>query len=224
MSRRLATLLVILALSTGSTIAYWLWPEPLTPLPKSAVDRLAGPLYIVRVEPVTDASIQSLVASLAPHLPIAVEATDRWSLDDRASLQWDEDLYDSRIIIEQLEDMTPPGTRVLGVTDQPMFDTGHWWLFGTAQLGGRTGIVSTAHLWVDDIPGRTADPLFRTRLSKVGVHEFGHTLSLIHCSKPKCVMYFSAEVSDLDAGTHSLCKNCLDSATAHRGVKLARAD
>ena len=133
-----------------------------------------------------------------------------WILDERDTLRWEDDLYDSQVLVARLEEMTPPGTRVLGITDQPMFDVGHWWLFGTAQLGGRTAVLSTAHLWVDDIPGDTKHPLFRDRLAKVGIHEFGHTLGFVHCPNARCVMEFSPSVGVLDVSRYTFCKTCLN--------------
>ncbi len=209
MTKRMLILLALLFTSSGSTLAYWLWPEPAYPLPAAAVAKIRGPLYIVKVEPVTDDAVQALVESLAPRLPIEVRATDEWSLDERHTLEWDGDLYNSETLIAQLEEITPPGTRVLGLTDQPMYDEGHWWLFGTAQLGGRTGVVSTAHLWFDDIAGDTKHPVFRDRISKVAVHEFGHTLAFIHCPNPRCVMWFSSELSMEDYKRHMFCRTCL---------------
>jgi archaemetzincin len=161
------------------------------------------------VQPVTHASVEAFVQSLALHLPIAVEATDDWVVDERSTLQWEDDLYDSRKLVARLEEITPPGTRVLGITDQPMFEDGHWWLFGSARLGGRTGVVSTTHLWVDDIAGNTAHPLFRDRLSKVAVHEFGHTLGFMHCTNSRCVMEFSPDTGVLDQSRHTFCRKCL---------------
>jgi archaemetzincin len=197
-------------MTTGSsTLAYWLWPDLGKPLPPEAAATISGPLYVMRVEPVRDGAIRAMVESLATHLPIEVRATDEWVLDDRHLLQWEDDLYNSETIVARLEEITPPGTHVLGVTDQPMFDEGHWWLFGTAQLGGRTAVVSTAHLWVDDIPGDTKHPLFRERLSKVGVHEFGHTRGFVHCEQPRCIMRFSTDVGVLDHKRHRFCKMCL---------------
>jgi len=209
MTKRLVVLLGALLTTGGTTLAYWLWPDLGRPMPAAAAATISGRLYIMRVEPVTDDSIQAMAESLATHLPIEVRATDEWVLDDRHILRWEDDLYDSEKIVYRLEEITPPGTHVLGVTDQPMVDEGHWWLFGTAQLGGRTAVVSTAHLWVDDIPGDTAHPLFRERLSKVGVHEFGHTRGFVHCEHARCIMRFSTDVGVLDHKRHTFCKMCL---------------
>src|SRR5262245_11999122 len=188
MVRRSHFLLATIAASTCLTTGYWLWPDQGRPLTATVAARFSGPLYVVRVEPVTDAAVAALVESLSPHLPVPVRATDDWVLDERGSLRWEEDLYDSRVLIARLNEITAADTRVLGITDQPMFEEGHWWLYGTAQLGGRAAVVSTAHLWVDYIAGNTEHPIFRQRLSKVAVHEIGHTLGFSHCTNQRCVM------------------------------------
>jgi len=40
------------------------------------------------------------------------------------------------------------------------------------------------------------------------LHELGHTFGLTHCSDPKCVMYFSNSVRNIDMKTDNLCSSC----------------
>jgi archaemetzincin len=89
-----------------------------------------------------------------------------------------------------------------------MHDEDHWWLYGKAR---RVCIVSTAHLWRDEwsTDRDINDPLFRSRLGKVGVHEFGHSVGFQHCDDPKCVMYFCTELWMLDNTSAELCRNCV---------------
>ncbi|MBI3464427.1 MAG: matrixin family metalloprotease [Planctomycetes bacterium] len=82
-------------------------------------------------------------------------------------------------------------------------------MFGKAWTGGRTAVVSTAHLWVADREGDTAHRLFRARLARVSVHEFGHTLGFLHCEHPRCVMKESLNLSMLDRTRATFCPECL---------------
>lgn len=209
MRKRLAFLLIVLFALLAVAPAYWAWPDFGRPLPPAALATLPGPIRIVRVQPVREESVRALVESLPPHLAVDLRVADEWVIDERQMLQWDEDLYYAPHLLERLAELAPPGFGLLGVTDQPMYEEGHWWLFGIADAE-RPALVSTAHLWFDDIEGDTAHPIFRDRLSKVAVHEVAHSLGFMHCPNPRCVMFFSSSLGMLDRGRHTFCKTCLD--------------
>jgi archaemetzincin len=40
------------------------------------------------------------------------------------------------------------------------------------------------------------------------LHELGHTFGLVHCSNPRCVMYFSSSVRNIDVKTNNFCDSC----------------
>jgi predicted Zn-dependent protease len=171
--------------------------------------RLRGPVYVVAVEPVAAESLRAFAEALAQALPLEVRLTAEWRADERHRLAWDGDLYDVDHLLDVLRQTVPTGTRVIGVTDQPMHDEDHWWLYGKA---GDVCIVSTAHLWRDEwSPERDAnDPLFRSRLAKVGVHAFGHSAGFQHCDDMRCVMYFSTELWMLDGSEPEVCRQCIE--------------
>jgi archaemetzincin len=91
------------------------------------------------------------------------------------------------------------------VTDVDLFIPILTFVFGEAQVGGRTAVVSTARLGE---PGLRDDRIVLERLSKESVHEMGHVLGLLHCETPGCVMGRSASVRDVDEKRAELCPAC----------------
>jgi len=118
--------------------------------------------------------------------------------------------YNSRILLAQLLQDTPPGvSRVLGVAGVDLFIPVLTYVFGEAQLGGRAAVVSL-HRLDDELYGLPPHPqrLFQ-RLQKEAVHELGHTFDLVHCHEDRCVMTSSTYVEEIDLKSDAFCAKCL---------------
>ena len=95
------------------------------------------------------------------------------------------------------------GDRVLGVTDRDLYMSGLRFVFGQAEVPGRTAVISMNRLqW------GVGDEEFLDRCMKEAVHELGHTFGLGHCEDPSCVMHFSVSLADTDKKAHEFCKAC----------------
>jgi archaemetzincin len=101
----------------------------------------------------------------------------------------------------------PPAGKVLGVTSVDLFIPILTFVFGEAQLGGRSAVVSSARLAE---PGLPDERVTMERLAKESVHEMGHVYGLLHCDVPGCVMGRSASVRDVDKKRGDLCASCRD--------------
>jgi archaemetzincin len=73
----------------------------------------------------------------------------------------------------------------------------NWSVLGLAYLKGKPAVVSTYRI------------KNRDRLSKVSIHEIGHTLGIPHCQNTKCVMVDAkGKASNIDKATLWMCDDC----------------
>ena len=108
---------------------------------------------------------------------------------------------------EEDRDGERDGVRVVGVTDRDLFIPILTFVFGEAQLGGRTAIVSLARLQPDS-DAKSGEELLRGRVAKECAHELGHAYGLRHCETRSCVMSRSASVIEVDGKGGALCSDC----------------
>ena len=137
-------------------------------------------------------------------VPCAVGST---SIDPAFAFHPERGQYHSTTIIDRLAGLGAKET-VVGLTQVDLFIPILTYVFGEAQMGGTSAVVSF-HRFAQEFYGLPPDPsLLMDRLSKTVVHEIGHTLSLTHCDDYDCVMAASHAVEWLDLKGSSLCEHC----------------
>jgi len=82
------------------------------------------------------------------------------------------------------------------------------YIFGQAQLNGKTAIASEYRLRNERYGMPADENLLIQRFTKEVIHELGHTFGLIHCHTPTCVMRSSTYVEDIDQKEVWLCEKC----------------
>jgi len=117
--------------------------------------------------------------------------------------------YDGNALLKQVHSMSfPESDKNLGIFNVDLFVPILTFIFGQAFLGGQTGIASLYRL-SNERYGMVPDGmLMLDRFKKEVIHELGHTLGLIHCLSPTCVMRSSTYVEDIDQKSVHLCRNC----------------
>ena len=116
--------------------------------------------------------------------------------------------YCSTVILEALERAMPENTvKVLAITGEDLYIPILTYVYGEAQLAGKTCIVSTYRLREDLSPLNSTDTL-AARITKEAVHELGHTFNLRHCKDPVCTMHYCRSIKDVDRKSHELCRYC----------------
>jgi archaemetzincin len=108
--------------------------------------------------------------------------------------------YEAGKILHQLASDT--GIFTLGVVNVDIYTPILTFVFGESQLGGKAAIISTFR-----IQGRDSQTTYK-RAAKIGVHEVGHLLGIVHCRAPDCLMGFSNSLTKLDSLPLRFCQAC----------------
>lgn len=106
--------------------------------------------------------------------------------------------------------------KTIGLFNVDLFIPILTYIFGQAFLSGRTGIASLYRFSNERYGMGADDKLAADRFRKEIIHELGHTLGLIHCHIPTCVMRSSTYVEDIDLKSVSLCNKCRSDVTNNR--------
>ena len=117
--------------------------------------------------------------------------------------------YHSTAILDRLAANTPPHTvRVLAIAQVDLFIPILTHVYGEAQLGGVTCIVSTFRL-NEGSSGINISPKYIDRIVKEAIHELGHTFNLRHCPEHTCIMHYCRNEEDVDRKSDQLCRYCI---------------
>lgn len=117
--------------------------------------------------------------------------------------------YDGNKLLKQVESIAPVDhIKALGLFRVDLYIPILTYIFGQAYFNGRTGIASIYRLRNEQYGIKKDDALLLERLSKVVIHELGHTFGLIHCHVPDCVMRSSTYVEDIDQKNNRFCSRC----------------
>jgi len=99
--------------------------------------------------------------------------------------------------------------KLLGVTSHDLYIPILTFVFGEAQVGGTSAVVSY-HRLKQQFYGLPEDvDLLANRLLIESVHELGHTLRLTHCEDYRCAMAASHAVEWIDLKDSGYCESCL---------------
>lgn len=117
--------------------------------------------------------------------------------------------YNGNKLLYEIDSLHGPGnSKTIGLLNVDLFIPILTFIFGQAQLGGRSAIASQYRL-SNERYGMPADEnLLLQRFAKEVIHELGHTFGLIHCHTPNCVMRSSTYVEDIDQKEAQFCIKC----------------
>lgn len=99
-------------------------------------------------------------------------------------------------------------SKTIGLFNVDLFIPILTYIFGQAQLNGKTAIASQYRLSNERYGMPHDDKLLFQRFTKEVIHELGHTFGLLHCHIPTCVMRSSTYVEDIDQKEIGLCSKC----------------
>ncbi|NJL59821.1 MAG: archaemetzincin family Zn-dependent metalloprotease [Desulfobacteraceae bacterium] len=114
--------------------------------------------------------------------------------------------YHSTMILTKLAELAPADMlKILAITHNDLFIPILTHVYGEAQLGGKSSVISV-HRLKEGFSDQ--DETYLERISKEAVHELGHTFNLRHCKDPACIMHYCRDIKDVDKKTNQLCRYC----------------
>ncbi len=114
--------------------------------------------------------------------------------------------YHSTPILTKLTGEAPEGIlKILAVTEEDLFIPILTHVYGEAELGGTSCIISTCRL--HEI-GLETEETGCKRLIKEAIHELGHTFNLRHCEEKTCIMHYCRTLKDVDFKSNQYCRYC----------------
>ena len=116
--------------------------------------------------------------------------------------------YHSTLVLEKLSDVAPShALKVLGIVREDLFIPILTHVYGEAELGGKSCLVST-HRLKEGLSLRSDGLVYQERVIKEAVHELGHTFDLRHCPEKWCIMHYCHSIADVDRKGRDLCRYC----------------
>jgi archaemetzincin len=98
--------------------------------------------------------------------------------------------------------------KILGIVAVDLFIPVLTFVFGQAQFGGPSAVVSTHRLRPEYYGLPSDEGLLVGRAIKECVHELGHAFGLAHCGYYRCVMHASTAVDSVDLKGSAFCERC----------------
>ncbi|MCP4754281.1 MAG: archaemetzincin family Zn-dependent metalloprotease [Proteobacteria bacterium] len=116
--------------------------------------------------------------------------------------------YHSTPILDKLAGVLDPEMdRVVALTSVDLFIPILTHVYGEAQLGGKSCIVSVSRL-KKGLESEDTQDAYYDRIVKEVLHELGHTFNLLHCKDRKCIMHYCRRIEDVDRKSNQLCRYC----------------
>lgn len=141
------------------------------------------------------------------HVPVEILSS---TLDPSFALHAERQQYHSSEVLASMQSYVTSRTwRLLGIAQFDLYIPILTFVFGEAQLDGKSAVVSY-HRLRQEFYGLPPDAdLLANRLLVESVHELGHTLRLTHCHDYQCAMAPSHAVEWIDIKDSGFCEDCL---------------
>jgi archaemetzincin len=137
--------------------------------------------------------------------------TETISLLDNAEFAYNplREQYSSTSILEKLSGLAPAQAyKILALCEVDLFIPILTYVYGEAQLSGKTCIVSLFRLKNQENPLKNLTEVFEKRFIKEAIHELGHTFGLQHCPDHACLMHYCRSIDDVDQKSDQFCRYC----------------
>jgi len=169
------------------------------PAPVVAVIPFGGaPLLVAKVVAAHVSGYLDLEAEVLPPAEIPPSALDEKRLQ-----------YNAATLIQAIEAMALDDYfKILALFDVDLFIPLFTHVFGEARQNGRVALISLFRLQTNPKGSSPSTEQVFERIAKIGLHELGHLLDVLHCDDDRCLMHFCGDVDALDCLDLNFCRYC----------------
>jgi archaemetzincin len=155
------------------------------------------------------ALVNKLASQLVSYFNVAVDILQGVKIPQEAHNQQRGQYY-STVILTKLELMkSAPGEKMLGLVDDDLYTPSQNFVIGEADPVGKTAVISLFRLKRENYEMLDEQKVLFSRILKEALHQLGHLWGFEDCRNPKCVMYFTDSVGEVDRKGTKFCDSCL---------------
>ena len=170
---------------------------------------LRNKIVVVPMGELDYAMVNKLASRLVSYFSVGVDVLQGVKIPQEA-LNQQRGQYYSTVILTKLELMkSAPGEKMLGLVEEDLYIPSKNYVIGQADAAGRSALVSLFRLRRENYEMLDEAKVLYGRLLKESVHQLGRLWGFKDCRNPKCVMYFTDDVYEVDRKGKKFCDNCL---------------
>ncbi len=170
---------------------------------------LRNKIVVVPMGDLDHVMVNKLASQLVSYFSVGVDVLQGVKIPQEAFNQQRGQYY-STVVLTKLELMkSAPGEKMLGLVDDDLFIPSKNHVIGDADPAGKSAVVSLFRLRRENYEMLDEAKVLFSRLLKECVHQLGHLWGFKDCRNPKCVMYLTEDVSQVDRKGKKFCDNCL---------------
>jgi len=170
---------------------------------------LRNKIVVVPMGEIDYSVVNNLASQLVSYFSVGVDILQGAKIPQEAFNQQRGQYY-STVILSKLELMkSAPGEKMLGVVDEDLYTPSRNFVIGEADPAGKSAVVSLFRLKRENYEMLDEEKVLFSRMLKEAIHQLGHLWGFEGCRNPKCVMYLTDNVTEVDGKGTKFCDNCL---------------
>jgi archaemetzincin len=170
---------------------------------------LRNKIVVVPMGDIDYSLVNKLASQLVSYFNVGVDVLQGAKIPQEAFNQQRGQYY-STVILTKLELMkSAPGEKMLGLVDEDLYIPSRNFVLGEADPVGKSAVVSLFRLKRENYEMLDEEKVLFSRILKEAIHHLGHLWGFKDCRNPKCVMYLTDNVIEVDSKGAKFCDNCL---------------
>ena len=170
---------------------------------------LRNKIVVVPMGDIDYSLVNKLASQLVSYFSVGVDILQGTKIPQEA-LNQQRGQYYSTVILTKLELMkSASGEKILGLVDGDLYIPTRNFVIGEADPAGKSAVVSLFRLRHENYEMLDEEKVLFSRILKESLHQLGHLWGFKDCRNPKCVMYLTDNVTEVDRKGAKFCDNCL---------------